>query len=125
MAKSLSQVAHRNLVGNRRRDHHSGGLPAVFLAAQERPRPLPSLGRYERTEFGKWLYSVGSPGTESHDEKVKRLHAAFHKEEAAVPGQALAGKRDEALRAIEPGTKYSDCSAELTREMMEWAKEAA
>jgi hypothetical protein len=68
----------------------------------------------------------GQNGLDSgHYETVIRLHAAFHKEVAGILAKALAGKRDEALQALEPRTQYGDCSAALTREMMEWAKKAA
>jgi len=78
----------------------------------------------DKCEFAKWLDSLAgtNPQSNSRHEKVQRLHGAFHKEAARVLAQALAGDRDAAMKAMGEGKPYSVCSANLTAEMMNWAR---
>ncbi len=76
--------------------------------------------------FGKWLYSC-SPHEKSsqHFEKVKDLHANFHKVAANVLEMALQGKKTEAEAAINMSSEYRSISGKLTKEMMDWKKESS
>lgn len=72
-------------------------------------------------EFGKWLYSCNAGEKSSpHYEKIRQLHADFHKNAATVLDLALHGKRQEAEENISDQSDYSTTSANLTREMMNW-----
>ncbi|HEB58781.1 MAG TPA: hypothetical protein ENJ01_06150 [Gammaproteobacteria bacterium] len=77
-------------------------------------------------EFGKWLYSGDAEVTASpRYEKVRTLHADFHKVAAEVLKMALAGQKDAAEAAIDMGSEYRNISSELTREMMNWKSEVS
>lgn len=80
-----------------------------------------------KCEFGRWLYSTVDHDTQSraHHEKVTRLHREFHQEVGKILGQALAGDRVGALKAMEPGTPYFSCCTRLTDEMMDWNRATA
>jgi methyl-accepting chemotaxis protein len=72
-------------------------------------------------DFGKWLYSLpaGDRGSE-HGAKVQRLHAAFHKEAAAVLRLCLAGQKQNAQKSMAAGGAYAQTSADLTYAMTDW-----
>ncbi len=74
-------------------------------------------------DFGKWLYSL-PPAQRTSKEwaSIQSLHAAFHKEAAAVLRLALAGQKAQAEKAM--AGEYSSVSAKLTAAMMSW-KQAA
>lgn len=72
-------------------------------------------------EFGKWLYSCsGDEKNSPHYEKIRHLHADFHKSAAKVLDLALQGNSTEAQEKIGPDSDYSNTSSSLTREMMNW-----
>jgi hypothetical protein len=72
-------------------------------------------------DFGKWLYSCSAEEQSSpHYSTVKRLHADFHKTAADVLTLALAGKKDDAEKAVDFGSDYAKVSGSLTKEMMAW-----
>lgn len=76
-------------------------------------------------DFGKWLYGASLTGADKHDphyEKVRTLHAEFHKLAANVLTLALEGKKEEAKKLVEPSGRFAGLSAELTMAMMDWAK---
>lgn len=75
----------------------------------------------DQCEFGKWFYSCSdSEKKSSHYDKIKTLHASFHKTAADVLGLALGGKKTEAEKAIGEGSDYKSISYSLTKEMMAW-----
>lgn len=79
----------------------------------------------DNCEFGKWLYSCSVEDKSSeHYDKVKDLHAEFHKEAAEVLSLALANNKDAARKAISTGSNYLSISSKLTRQMMAWSREA-
>lgn len=76
--------------------------------------------------FGKWLYSVDATiKSSSRWQCVKTAHAEFHREAARVLDLALAGKKKEADDGLAFTSNFGNASAKLTKEMMEWMKEAA
>jgi len=72
-------------------------------------------------EFGKWLAQV--PPAEQTSEtykKIKTLHTAFHQEAANVLTLALAGKKDEANKAMGASSKFSSTSSGLILTLFSW-----
>ncbi len=72
-------------------------------------------------DFGEWLYGSaaehkGSP----HYGKCLELHREFHAVAAKVLSLALAGKKEEALKAIAVQGEFAIASATLTNAMVEW-----
>ncbi len=73
--------------------------------------------------FGKWLYSEKTEQhrNSSHYEKIRELHAAFHKEAAGVVTLCHHGKIGEAKLALEGS--YSEKSAHLADAIRAWLRE--
>ena len=75
-------------------------------------------------EFGKWLY--GDPKLKAETpapfDKVRQLHADFHREVAKILALALKGNKAEALKAMGHNTNFARMSSSLTLEMMNWSK---
>ena len=74
-------------------------------------------------DFGKWLYSL--PEVEQQKEnwqRIRALHAEFHREAAKVLGLALRGAQAEARQLMAFGSVYANVSSKLTWTMMEWRK---
>lgn len=75
--------------------------------------------------FGKWLYSCAPAIKSSADyEKVRQLHAKFHKEAANVLLQALSKNKAEADKSLAPGGSFTKASSELTSALMAWKSRA-
>lgn len=75
-------------------------------------------------EFGKWLYACSADEkAHPHYEKIRGLHADFHRSAAVVLELALNGKAKEAEEKISDNSEYKDTSSQLTREMMNWSSE--
>jgi methyl-accepting chemotaxis protein len=85
------------------------------------------VGKDNNCEFGQWLYGTAKADTRyaKRFETVRRLHADFHKEVARILELALKGGKDSALAALGDNTPFHKLSAELTMEMMSWAKEVS
>jgi chemoreceptor zinc-binding protein len=79
--------------------------------------------------FGKWLCGPSvDPATRRSSEYVecKELHRKFHIAAASALSLALAGKKQEATRAMERGSEFAEISLNLTAAMTRWhAKVAA
>jgi hypothetical protein len=72
-------------------------------------------------EFGKWLASLPpSEKSSEHCQKVKALHAEFHKAASEVLELALSARMEEAEAAIAVGSRFSLISASLTMAMSAW-----
>jgi Chemoreceptor zinc-binding domain len=77
----------------------------------------------DQCAFGKWLKNLDGEGSKSaHYRSCRDLHTQFHAKAADVLALALAGKKDDANRAIAPGSEFNNVSIKLTREMMDWAE---
>lgn len=78
----------------------------------------------DQCPFGKWLHGGidASSKASQHYPEVKSLHAAFHKEAAAVLAQAVGGKKAEAKQAMGLGQAYARASSSLTAAMMAWQR---
>lgn len=72
-------------------------------------------------QFGKWLYAVTGDIVKSEDYiKVKSLHAEFHKVAAEILEFALTGKKEEALKKLQPGGGYGSISGKLVIALNNW-----
>ncbi len=71
-------------------------------------------------EFGRWLY--GDPGLKKSPsyEKVRQMHAEFHREVARILALAVTGKKAQAMEAISIGQPFAQLSARLTSAMVDW-----
>lgn len=74
--------------------------------------------------FGKWLYGPTLTAADrscAHFKSVQTLHAQFHRAAGHVAELAIAGKKDEATKALDDGNaEFSRISTSLTRAMMDW-----
>ena len=72
--------------------------------------------------FGKWLHERIDPAAKGtpHYQKVKQLHADFHREAGTILEVALRGNKDEANERMRLGSHFVQVSADLTRTMREW-----
>ena len=77
-------------------------------------------------DFGKWLYSLPESDRKKENwQKIRALHAEFHREAAKVLNLALRGAQAEARELMAFGSAYAKVSSRLTWEMMEWRKAAS
>ncbi len=73
--------------------------------------------------FGKWFYGPTISAeikSSSHYKNIKELHAQFHKVAASVAELAIAGKKDEAEKALSVTSEFAGISSTLTKAMMDW-----
>jgi hypothetical protein len=99
--------------------HH---LKAAIDTSQS-DKTVEDVAPEDRCEFGKWLLSLPKQEQATDQwQKVRTLHAEFHKAAGDVLAMALAGKRDEANAAMAFGGKFARISANLTVAMSEWRK---
>ncbi len=73
-------------------------------------------------DFGKWLYGLPlAERTTAYWIKTQKLHAEFHLEAAHILSLALnQRKKDEALRLLGPGEKYTLLSEQLGIALTQW-----
>lgn len=64
-------------------------------------------------ELGQWLYSGFPARLKPMFQEIGDLHAAFHVMASRILELALAGKHDEAERAMEPGSEFAKQSLRL------------
>lgn len=85
-----------------------------------------AAGQDNQCDFGKWLYSgdlSAQARSSQYYQQCRDLHKQFHLEAAKVLGLALSNKKVEASRAIGLQSEFANCSAALTKAMMDWDKE--
>ena len=73
--------------------------------------------------FGKWLHGPdleAAAKQSKHYRECVELHRSFHQAAAAILALALAGKKQEAHTALEPGHDFDKISLNLTKAMMAW-----
>ncbi|MDX1984946.1 MAG: CZB domain-containing protein [Bryobacteraceae bacterium] len=74
-------------------------------------------------ELGKWLYASPEHGSHPHYEKVRQLHAEFHRQAAAVLRMGLKGQTAAALQCLRSSdSDYVRVSASLVLELSAWKK---
>lgn len=84
-----------------------------------------TAGDDDRCEFGRWLHALPASDRDGpHFERVRALHADFHREAAAVLALAHQGRHDEARARLEPGAELDRLTTELTEAMIAWARAA-
>jgi len=73
-------------------------------------------------DFGKWLYGLPLEiRTTAYWIKTQKLHAEFHLEAARILDLALnQRKKDEGLRLLGQGEKYSTLSEQLRNTLAQW-----
>ncbi|MCK6448521.1 MAG: CZB domain-containing protein [Planctomycetes bacterium] len=77
-------------------------------------------------DFGKHFYSLATNVQRSPiGQTVRTKHAEFHKEASRILALALAGRKDEATRAIASQSPFSKLSTELTNLITDWGTKAA
>jgi len=74
--------------------------------------------------FGKWMDGLGAEGNCAKCKTCKDLHFKFHAAAGNVLALALAGKKQEALKAIATDSQFGKLSTDLTRALMEWSQTA-
>ncbi len=76
--------------------------------------------------FGKWLYSEGKTnfGTLPSFAKCLEKHAAFHKEAGRIAGLINNKRFDDAESALNTGSAYASCSADVKVAINILAREA-
>lgn len=83
-----------------------------------------SVERADDCEFGRWLAHLPAGERGAHFERVRLVHANFHREAARVLALVENGDRAGADRATSPDSDFERCTAELTRAMLEWSRAA-
>lgn len=84
-----------------------------------------SVQQDKQCPFGQWLYSCPPAVKALPDyEKVRQIHARFHKEAANALLLALSRNKGEAQKAIGPGGSFTRASSELTGALMAWKMHA-
>jgi len=79
------------------------------------------VSRDNACQFGQWLYSLSKEDTASNEfQTIKSLHADFHKTAGEILELALAGKKDEALKRLNPGGSYGQVSGKLVLALNDW-----
>lgn len=79
----------------------------------------------DKCPFGVWLYQ-GSDRRHRESpfyEQIRRLHGGFHELAGRILGQAVAGRRREALTAVRFGGEFDLISAELVTAINSWRDE--
>ena len=77
--------------------------------------------RDNQCDFGRWLYRAEIPAAEKsgpHYEKVRCLHAEFHKKAAEVLKVAVTGKKEEAKNLMATNSPFAVVSGQLTFAMI-------
>ena len=86
---------------------------------------VPVVRSDHNCEFGKWLYALDAQTSRAPAYKTcKELHGKFHVAAADVLSLALAGKKQEALKALDRDSDFSKLSGALTIALMNWARSA-
>ena len=96
------------------------------VATQKGERPVTEVQAENECEFGQWLLSLPVPDRQSvHWQKVRALHAEFHRAAAHVLELALAGKREEAEADMKIRGDFTRVSSQLTIAMAGWKRDIA
>lgn len=75
-------------------------------------------------QFGKWLYALSDADRKSPMfHKVRELHASFHSAAGEILRLALAGKKAEALKALEFGGPYGKATGKLVLALQTWKQQ--
>jgi|ERR1039457_2812113 methyl-accepting chemotaxis protein len=95
----------------------------LMILTGKRDIPVNEIEDEHECDFGKWLYGPTIPPeqkTSVHYEKVKDLHAEFHKTAAKVAKLATTGKVAEAEILINLTGEFTLISNKLTTALIDW-----
>ena len=87
-----------------------------------------AVRRDDQCAFGKWIHgpTIGPAMKRTADyQKTVDLHRRFHLAAGNVLAAALAGKKQEAMRAMEQGSEYAGVSAALSDVLRDWYTRSA
>ena len=96
---------------------------AIRAQALDPGTDLATVARDDACPFGKWLH--GGAAAESDQERVadvRRRHADFHRETAAVLTAVVGGRVDEAQRLMSDKERYGGVAAGLTDALLSWLR---
>ncbi|HPH98493.1 MAG TPA: CZB domain-containing protein [Anaerolineaceae bacterium] len=75
-------------------------------------------------EFGRWFYSLPEANrTSAGCQKIQKLHADFHAEAARILDLAITGRKDEAVAALAPGSRFTSLSGQLMMALNQWKRD--
>lgn len=101
------------------------GMLRTAIETGKFDKPVEIVCQDNQCAFGRWLYSLDADTRRGpRCQRVRTLHAEFHREAARVLELALAGRKGEADREMAFGGRFANSSAALTAEMMKWKTEA-
>jgi len=84
--------------------------------------PVATVKKDSACVFGQWFYALPAAARDSEDgKKVRALHAAFHELAAVILDHALKGEKQQALKMMEFGGRYTTASGTLGMALKEWA----
>ncbi len=84
--------------------------------AQRTSEFTPAVVRFDnQCAFGRWLYQgiPGAPRGSPVFEEIRRVHAQFHEQAAAILQLAVAGRKAEAERLMSPRGEFMTISGGL------------
>ena len=82
------------------------------------------VGTDSSCDFGNWLHGTVAPELRQSPiyKTVLEYHSEFHRIAGRILALALAGKKDEATKAVSVSSKFATISAVLTTTMIEWKR---
>ncbi len=96
------------------------------IASGKSEKTVAEVAPEDRCEFGHWLLALPNADRQSAEwQKVRTLHADFHRAAANVLKLALAGKEDEATAEMAFGGNFAKVSSQLTIAMTDWKRSIA
>lgn len=96
---------------------------AITTGVLEPGTDLATVARDDACPFGKWLH--GDAANDPDQERVvdiRRRHADFHREAAAVLKAATSGRPDEAQDLMASADRYGGAAAGLTDALLSWLR---
>lgn len=106
---------------------HAAWKKRLCAAIETRSSEIPVVTAQQDNQcaFGKWLFgaTLSRALKQSRDyQQCRELHRRFHTAAGNVLSAALAGKKDEANRAVAPGGEFAEASAALSAALIAWDK---
>jgi methyl-accepting chemotaxis protein len=92
------------------------------IGSRESATGVEAASADNRCALGQWLYGDGVRAHASYPDfdRVKSLHAQFHRSAGEVLGLALGGRAEEARCMIAPGSAFRELSSSLVTRIDRW-----